>query len=100
MIFVSCTVNSCDFIVHVVKKKKKAQNAETETHNPNRYLIHLLLIFLEYSLPVLTTFISDFKVVFRRYKKKVYYCGGVKPRPMIWAQEQRFINNTPEEKKS
>ena len=28
------------------------------------------------------------------------YCGGVKPRPMIWAQEQRFINNTPEEKKS
>ena len=27
-------------------------------------------------------------------------CGGVKPRPMIWAQEQRFINNTLEEKKS
>ena len=28
------------------------------------------------------------------------YCGGVKPGPMMWAQEQRFINNTPEEKKS
>ena len=28
------------------------------------------------------------------------FCGGVKPRPMIWAQEQRFINSTPEEKKS
>ena len=27
-------------------------------------------------------------------------CGGVKPGPMIWAQEQRFINNTPKEKKS
>ena len=27
-------------------------------------------------------------------------CGGVKPGPMMWAQEQRFINNTPEEKKS
>ena len=27
-------------------------------------------------------------------------CGGVKSRPMRWAQEQRFINNTPEEKKS
>ena len=27
-------------------------------------------------------------------------CGGVKPGPMRWAQEQRFINNTPEEKKS
>ena len=27
-------------------------------------------------------------------------CGGVKYGPMIWAQEQRFINNTPEEKKS
>ena len=23
-------------------------------------------------------------------------CGGVKPGPMMWAQEQRFINNTPE----
>ena len=29
-----------------------------------------------------------------------YYCVGVKPGPMRWAQEQRFINNTPEEKKS
>ena len=27
-------------------------------------------------------------------------CGGVKPGPMRWAQEQRFVNNTPEEKKS
>ena len=27
-------------------------------------------------------------------------CGGVKPRPMRWTQEQRFINNTSEEKKS
>ena len=28
------------------------------------------------------------------------YCGGVKYGPMIWAQERRFTNNTPEEKKS
>ena len=27
------------------------------------------------------------------------YCGGVKYGPVTWAQEQRFINNTPEEKK-
>ena len=26
--------------------------------------------------------------------------GKQKPRPMIWAQEQRFINNVPEEEKS
>ena len=27
-------------------------------------------------------------------------CGGVKPGPMRWAQIQRFINNTSEERKS
>ena len=44
MIFVSCTVNSCDFTVHALKKKKKKKkkkNAETEmrkTRNPNGYI--------------------------------------------------------------
>ena len=33
-------------------------------------------------------------------KKIIYTCGGVKYGPMIWAQEQRFTNNTPEERKS
>ena len=28
------------------------------------------------------------------------YCGGVKYGPVTQAQEQRLINNTPEEKKS
>ena len=37
----------------------------------------------------------------RFYSVYIYiYCGGVKPGPMRWAQEQRFINNTSEEKKS
>ena len=32
---------------------------------------------------------------------KIYcICGGVKYGPVTQAQEQRFINNTPEEKKS
>ena len=30
----------------------------------------------------------------------VCVCGGVKPGPMRWAQVQRFINNTSEERKS
>ena len=30
-------VTSCDFIVHVLKKKKKT--VEIETRNPNRYVI-------------------------------------------------------------
>ena len=37
---------------------------------------------------------------YKKFIKLECNCGGVKPRPMIWAQEQRFINNTPEEKKS
>ena len=39
----------------------------------------------------------------KKKKKKyiyIYICGGVKPGPMGWAQVQRFINNTSEEKKS
>ena len=36
----------------------------------------------------------------REREMKNTYCGGVKLGPMMWAQEQRFINNTPEEKKS
>ena len=33
--------------------------------------------------------------------KRIYkYCGGVKPRPTIEAQEHRFIKSTPEEEKS
>ena len=33
-------------------------------------------------------------------KLRKYTCGGVKYGPVTQAQEQRFINNTPEEKKS
>ena len=42
--FCLCTVNSCDFTVHVLekKKKKKPKNAETETRSPNGYLIDTL----------------------------------------------------------
>ena len=29
-----------------------------------------------------------------------YNCGGVEPRPMIEAQEHRFIKSTPEEEES
>ena len=30
----------------------------------------------------------------------ICFCGGVKPRPTIEAQEHRFIKSTPEEEKS
>ena len=46
VIFISYTVNSCDFTVHALKKKKKKpQNAETETckmRNPIGYFILVL----------------------------------------------------------
>ena len=60
VISVSCTVNSCDFTVHALKKKKKKrkkkkkkpQNAETETrktHNPNRYIVPVWIESLRFS---------------------------------------------------
>ena len=51
---------------------------------------------------MLLLFLFDNKSFLSRKKKYIYIymCGGVKPGPMMWAQEQRFINNTPEEKKS
>ena len=38
--FCLCTVNSCDFNVHALGKKKK--NTETEMRNPNGYLVDTL----------------------------------------------------------
>ena len=40
------------------------------------------------------------KIIYEMTLTEKERCGGVKPGPMRWAQEQRFINNMPEEKKS
>ena len=47
VIFVSCTVNSCDFTVHALKKKKTPKHwmQTRKTRNPNGYIVDLCFFF-------------------------------------------------------
>ena len=64
-------------------------------------IVYLFGFFSQYKLTGLNADNRNTKWYFNVKKKIIKrQCGGVKPGPMRWAQEQRFINNAPEEKKS
>ena len=48
--FCLCTVNSCDFIVHALKKKK-VETEMRKTHNPNGYKVWVWIWLLRLRLP-------------------------------------------------
>ena len=50
--FCLCTVNSCDFIVHALKKKKKVETEMRKMHNPNGYKVWVWIWLLRLRLPL------------------------------------------------